>query len=123
MEGRKKVPRVPFSSYAELIQKATGAKEADLRALEDIMRQDIFHSTLDWQTEAQLTRAAKQAVEVLRFLRAPKLTMAEVDLHDLATGHRSYLRLAKDEHVCKDCLKAGAGAGDGEVDDDKKARG
>jgi hypothetical protein len=44
-----------------LIQSATGAAEADWAMIENIMRDEIFHSTLDWQSEAQLTQAARQA--------------------------------------------------------------
>jgi hypothetical protein len=44
-----------------LIQSATGAAEADWALIENIMRDEIFHSTLDWQSEAQLKQAARQA--------------------------------------------------------------
>lgn len=48
-----------------LIQKATGAQRADLPMIENIMRDDIFHSTLDWQTSEQLSSAARQASRLL----------------------------------------------------------
>jgi len=51
--------------YQELIVKATGANKADAGYIEDIMRNDIFHSTLDWQSRAQLMRAAKDAAGLL----------------------------------------------------------
>jgi hypothetical protein len=44
-----------------LIQSATGAAETDWALIESIMRDEIFHSTLDWQSEAQLKEAARQA--------------------------------------------------------------
>ena len=44
-----------------VIQKATGASLNDLAMIENIMRDDIFHSTLDWQTCEQLSSAARQA--------------------------------------------------------------
>lgn len=48
--------------YATIITEATGVTDpAMLRRIEDYMRQDIFHSTLDWQSRAQLQRAAKAA--------------------------------------------------------------
>lgn len=34
------------------------------------MREEIFHSTLDWQSEAQLAEASAQAYELLRANRA-----------------------------------------------------
>lgn len=54
------------SAYAEIIGDATGVTNpAVLEALEDVMRHDIFHSTLDWQTREQLMEAARQAAEWL----------------------------------------------------------
>ena len=49
-----------------LIEKATGAPSSDLVMIENIMRDDIFHSTLDWQTSEQLSSAARQAFALLR---------------------------------------------------------
>ena len=52
--------------YAEIITKATGiTHEGRLREIEDVMRHDIFHSTLDWQTRAELEGAARQAKVIL----------------------------------------------------------
>lgn len=58
------------SPYAPLIAEATGARADDLSKIETIMRDEIFHSTLDWQTEAQLADAATQANHLLRTNRA-----------------------------------------------------
>jgi len=41
-----------------------GLTESEYQEIEEIMRHDIFHSTLDWQTKAQLQRAAKLARRV-----------------------------------------------------------
>ena len=49
-----------------LIQAATAAPHKDLSMIENIMRDEIFHSTLDWQTAEQLTDAARQAFERLK---------------------------------------------------------
>jgi hypothetical protein len=49
------------SFLQRLIQSATGAAETDWALIENIMRDEIFHSTLDWQSEAQLKQAARQA--------------------------------------------------------------
>lgn len=54
-----------MSLYSDIISKATGETDRKiLRELESIMRQDIFHSTLDWQTEEQLKEAALQAQKI-----------------------------------------------------------
>ncbi len=44
-----------------LIQDATGAPAKDLAQIESVMREEIFHSTLDWQNREQLADAARQA--------------------------------------------------------------
>ena len=49
-----------------LIQRATGAPARDLALIENIMRNDIFHSSLDWQTRSQLAEAARQAFVLLQ---------------------------------------------------------
>lgn len=64
-----------MSSYQDLIVKATGVNEKDAGYVEDIMREDIFHSTLDWQTRAQFVRGAREAVDLLKAYRAnPELS-------------------------------------------------
>ena len=59
--------------YQDLIIKTTGANKQDAGHIEDIMRNDIFHSTLDWQTRPQLVSAAKEAAELLVEYRAAGL--------------------------------------------------
>ena len=59
-----------MSLYQAIIIKATGVNKKDARHVEDIMREDIFHSTLDWQSRAQFVRGAREAVELLRAYRA-----------------------------------------------------
>jgi len=54
-----------INPLSRLIQRATGAPRRDLALIENIMRDDIFHSTLDWQTSEQLTQAARQAFALL----------------------------------------------------------
>ncbi len=56
-------------TYRALIIDATGASPEDAAQIEDIMRKDIFHSTLDWQTSVQLRKAAKEGAEILRELK------------------------------------------------------
>ena len=50
-----------LSGYHAMIQEATGAPRHLLGLLENIMRQEVFHSTLDWQTRAEFDRGAKRA--------------------------------------------------------------
>lgn len=54
---------------APLIVDATRCKLSDVAEVEDIMRHDIFHSTLDWQSRSQLQRAAVEAFAALPGLR------------------------------------------------------
>lgn len=55
-----------MTHYAKIISAVTGVTDAQvLMDIEECMRQDIFHSTLDWQTRGQLEDAAWQAAEIL----------------------------------------------------------
>ena len=56
------------SFYLQLIMETLGCTEEYARAIEEIMRQDIFHSTLDWQTREQLQEAAREAQLILQSL-------------------------------------------------------
>lgn len=54
------MPRLSF--YQDLISKVTGVEDPALLAeIEDVMRHDIFHSTLDWQSRDLLEKAATAA--------------------------------------------------------------
>ena len=54
-----------LNALHRLIREATGAAIADLAHIENIMREEIFHSTLDWQTREQLAAGAQQAQQRL----------------------------------------------------------
>lgn len=55
-----------MSHYHRFITEATGITDAQQLALvEESMRQDIFHSTLDWQSAEELRQGAKAAVFLL----------------------------------------------------------
>ena len=54
-----------MSSYQNAIIEDTGCNPAAAAMIEHIMREDIFHSTLDWQTQAELRRAARKAAKIL----------------------------------------------------------
>ncbi len=51
------------SAYATLIAEATGAHPMELPIIEKIMRDLIFHSTLDWQSKDQFNAGAREAYE------------------------------------------------------------
>jgi hypothetical protein len=55
-----------MSRYRDIIKQATGCSESQALEIEDCMRNVIFHSTLDWQSRAELEEAARVAVEVIR---------------------------------------------------------
>jgi hypothetical protein len=58
------------SAIARLIHEATGVdSDADLAELETIMRDDIWHSTLDWQTREELVKSAREARDLQLELR------------------------------------------------------
>lgn len=54
------------TGYQVLIQTATGAPAKLWPTLERIMRRDVFHSTLDWQSQEEFTRGARQALALYR---------------------------------------------------------
>jgi hypothetical protein len=58
-----------MNAYQGIIVKATGCNNEDAAKIEDIMRNDIFHSTLDWQTKSQLVIGAKEAMKILKVLK------------------------------------------------------
>jgi hypothetical protein len=63
--NKSSMPQPPLRPLHQLIQTATGAKSGDFAQIENIMRDEIFHSTLDWQTREQLSDAARQAYAIL----------------------------------------------------------
>ena len=59
-----------MSLYKQIVIEATAASGKDAEYIEDIMRNDIFHSTLDWLSRAQLVRGARAAMKMLKLYRA-----------------------------------------------------
>ena len=53
-----------------MIQEFTNAAVHELPILENIMRDEIFHSTLDWQSRAQFRTGARKALKLFREDRA-----------------------------------------------------
>jgi hypothetical protein len=55
-----------MSHYSKLITEATGETNPQrLAEIEESMRQDVFHSTLDWQAKDHLRWGAMEAVKIL----------------------------------------------------------
>ena len=80
------VQRQKASPYASLIADATGASTSRLALLENLMRDKIFHSTLDWQSAEELAERARRAHDLYRS------TPAYYDGHLIL--HRAEYRLA-----------------------------
>jgi hypothetical protein len=55
--------------YREIIMSATGCSREEAMKIEDIMRDVIFHSTLDWLTREEFEEGARLAQAVLREMR------------------------------------------------------
>ena len=51
--------------YQRDIMDQLGCSAEDASMVEDIMRNHIFHSTLDWQSDAQFRRGAEEAWALL----------------------------------------------------------
>ena len=61
-----------LKGYAQMIVDATGCEPGDAAEIEDYMRNTIFNSTLNWQTAAQLKKAARTAWKDIQFMRSPE---------------------------------------------------
>lgn len=61
-----------MNHYQERIQKVTGSTEAEASEIEEMMRHDIFHSTLDWQPAPLFDKAARVAFAALRGMPLPR---------------------------------------------------
>ena len=58
-----------MNHYQRSISEATGrTKLREIELIEDCMRHEIFHSTLDWQTKRQFNSGARKAARVLASL-------------------------------------------------------
>lgn len=66
-----------LKGYALSIYQATGADVSQLEEIEDYMRHEIFHSTLDWQSKEEFNKAALMAYEELYGKKAPKVSKSE----------------------------------------------
>ena len=61
-----------MSYYHKLIIEATKCNPEDAAEIEDLMRNTIFHSSLDWQTKRQFNAGARKAKQLLGYMRSPE---------------------------------------------------
>jgi hypothetical protein len=54
-----------MSAYKQMIIEDTGCKPDEAAMIEDIMRNEVYHSTLDWQTRVQFRQGARKAAKIL----------------------------------------------------------
>lgn len=59
-----------MNNYRQMIVSATGCIPADAPVIEDIMRNDILHSTLDWLSRTDFDTVAREAANLLPQFRA-----------------------------------------------------
>ena len=67
------------STYADQIAAATGAADELLPILENIMREEVFHSMLDWQSASQFRDGARQALAI--YEENSSFFQAEISYH------------------------------------------
>jgi hypothetical protein len=68
------------SLYQIAIIKATNCKQSEVEEVEDIMRNTILHSTLDWLSKSQFNKVAKEAYELFCYMNSEegKLYVKEI---------------------------------------------
>lgn len=73
--------QIELRGYQKQIHEATGCNPEDAAEIEQIMRDTIFKSTLDWQTKAQFNTGARKAKELFDYMRSDegKAHMAQVE--------------------------------------------
>ncbi len=64
------MPEQHIGPYQRAIMEQLGCSAEDASMVEDIMRNHVFHSTLDWQSEAQFQGGAREAWAILEGDRA-----------------------------------------------------
>lgn len=68
-----------LNSYQQSIVDDTGCEPDDAPEIEDIMREDILHSTLDWLDARQFKKAAREAFLLFQATRiCPKCKSRDV---------------------------------------------
>lgn len=59
------MPEQHIGPYKRDIMEQLSCSAQDAAMVEDIMRNEVFHSTLDWQSAEQLQRGAREAWAIL----------------------------------------------------------
>jgi phosphoribosylaminoimidazole-succinocarboxamide synthase len=59
-----------MSHYQQIIKRATNCSDAEVVQIEDVMRNVIFHSTLDWQTREEFESGARLGLTIVRQMAA-----------------------------------------------------
>ena len=54
-----------MNCYEQIIVEDTDCPPGEAFKVEAVMRQDVFHSTLDWQTRGEFRRGARKAWRLL----------------------------------------------------------
>lgn len=79
------VPRPPLTYDQRMIKELTGFSDKFLPVIEYIMRNEVFHSTLDWQDREEFRRGALEALGI--YMRNPQPYDAEL-AHNRAVFQR-----------------------------------
>jgi phosphoribosylaminoimidazole-succinocarboxamide synthase len=66
-----------MSTYQQLIKRVTRCSDAEAIRIEDVMRNVIFSSTLDWQTREELESAARLGCKIVRQMAAEEAQPAK----------------------------------------------
>ena len=61
-----------MSRYRDIIKRATGCTDSQALEVESVMRNVIFHSTLDWQAPDQLEEAARLGLKIFARVFLPR---------------------------------------------------
>lgn len=81
---------IQLRGYQKQIFEATNCDPSDAPRIEEIMRQHIFHSTLDWQSPSQFNNGAKKAKEFMDFERSPEgIEMAKRVEHEMLNPEKN----------------------------------
>lgn len=59
----------PLTGYQKSIVADCGCSPKEAVEVEDLMRDVIFHSTLDWQTAKEFRKGAREAFDLLKAMR------------------------------------------------------
>ncbi len=99
-----------LSGYAALIREANGAPRDLLGLLENIMRDEVFHSVLDWQTRDELAEGARRAYERYRLNAAyyDAQTVVDAGAHQLAQAEMRLADALDAAEICASSSRVGS---------------